>query len=117
MTREMLAAAVLVWLIGALVGWCVGWVARGDQNRAWHRSLARQLEDTRTQLTAVLEQLEDAYDQLEDARAGGGEAAGRTVLYVHLVPLLPGVAPRPLPAAPSRALGAAPVVPGDGSQR
>ena len=112
----MLAAAVLVWLIGALVGWCVGWVARGDQNRAWHRSLARRLDDTRTQLTAALEQLEDAYDQLEDARAGDGEAPSRAVVHVRLVPPLPGVASPALPAAPGRALGAAPVVPGDGGQ-
>jgi hypothetical protein len=38
MTRETLAAAVMVWLSGALAGWCAGWVARGDQNnRAWYR--------------------------------------------------------------------------------
>ena len=117
MSREMVAAAVLVWLIGALVGWCVGWVARGDQNRAWHRTLRRQLDDARAQLTAALEQLEDAYAQLEDARAGDGAAPGRAVLHVHLAPPLPGVAPRPLPAAPSRALGTAPVMPGDGDQQ
>ena len=117
MTREMLAAAVLVWLIGALVGWCVGWVARGDQNRAWHRSLPRRLEDMRAQLTAALEQLEDAYAQLEDTRAGDGAAPGRAVIHVHLAPPLPGVAPPLLPAAPSRALGAAPVVAGDGGKR
>jgi len=113
----MVAAAVLVWLIGALVGWCVGWVARGDQNRAWHRTLRWQLEDTRAQLTAALEQLEDAYAQLEHARAGDGAAPGRAIIHVHLVPPLPGVAPRPLPAAPGRALGTAPVVAGDGGKR
>ena len=113
----MLAAAVMVWLIGALVGWCAGWVARGDQNRAWHRALPRRLDDTHAQLTAALEQLEDAYAQLEDARAGDGVAPGRAVIHVHLAPPLPGVAPQPLTAAPGRALGTAPVVPGDGGQR
>ena len=117
MTREMVAAAVLVWLIGALIGWCVGWVARGDQNRAWHRGLARRLDDTRAELTATLEQLEDAYAQLEDARAADGAAPGRAVLHVHLVPPLSGVAPRALPTAPGRALSSAPIVPADGGQQ
>lgn len=114
MTREMLAAAVLVWLIGALVGWCVGWAARGDQNRAWHRGLQLRLDDTRAQLTEALAQLEDAYAQLEDARTGDSAAPGRAVIHVHLAPPL--LAVPPLPAA-GRALDAAPVEPEDRGQR
>jgi hypothetical protein len=36
MSREM--------LVGAVVGWCAGWAARTDQNRAWHHGLRHQLE-------------------------------------------------------------------------
>jgi hypothetical protein len=61
MTREMIAAAVLVWVIGALVGWFAGWVARGDENRRWADSVRRRIdlaENQVAELTAELAQVE-----------------------------------------------------------
>jgi hypothetical protein len=69
MSREMLAAAVLVWLVGAVVGWCAGWAARTDQNRAWHHGLRHQLEGTRVELDQLRAQLADTLDELECAQA------------------------------------------------
>ena len=37
--HPMLAAAVGIWVIGLVAGWCAGWAARGSENRAWHRGL------------------------------------------------------------------------------
>src|SRR5438270_11532262 len=62
----MLAAAVLVWLVGAVMGWCAGWAARGEQNRAWHSGLVRQLAQTRAQLADALDRLDRALDELDN---------------------------------------------------
>lgn len=61
MNRETLAAAVLVWLIGALVGWIIGWAARGDENRRWAESARRRIdlaEGQVAELTAELVRVE-----------------------------------------------------------
>ena len=57
----MLAAMVFVWLIGALVGWFVGWVARGDENRRWAEGARRRIDLAERQvadLTAELARVE-----------------------------------------------------------
>lgn len=109
MSREMLAAAIMVWLLGALVGWFVGWVARGEQDRAWHHNLARQLAEARAQLDDALEQLDDARDRLGE-RSWQPQPAS---VHVHL-PWTPVVVhttgPTTALPAPVRALGAVPVV-------
>ena len=61
MTRETLAVAVLVWLIGALVGWCAGWAARGDEHRRWANSVRSRIdlaEREAAELTAELAQVQ-----------------------------------------------------------
>jgi hypothetical protein len=60
MTRELIAATVMVWLIGAIVGWCAGWAARGEQNRVWHRTVVNQLAQARARLAEIGDQLDDA---------------------------------------------------------
>lgn len=109
MTRETLAAAVLVWLVGALVGWFVGWVARGEQNRAWGHNAQRQLAEARAQLDDALEQLDDARDRLGEQR---WLPQPTTAVHVHL-PWTPVVvhaaAPTTALPAPVRALDPVPV--------
>lgn len=58
MTRELLAVAVLVWLIGALVGWFAGWVARGDENRRWAESVRRRVDYAEGQARAAEAELD-----------------------------------------------------------
>lgn len=61
MSRETLAAVVLVWLIGALLGWFAGWAVRGDENRRWADSVRRRIDLANNQvaeLTAELAQVE-----------------------------------------------------------
>lgn len=113
MTREMLAAAVMVWLFGALVGWFTGWAARGEQNRAWHHNLHRQLTETRAQLDDALQRLDDAHAQVDEAQVDDARArwllqSAPVVVHVHMPAQLPGI-PQSLDAAPARALNAVPV--------
>ncbi len=65
----MLAAMVLVWLVGFVPGWCAGWTARGSETKAWHRGLVRQLAQTRAQLAEARDQLDQALDELDNTRA------------------------------------------------
>lgn len=58
MTRETLAAAVLVWLIGALVGWVIGWAARGDENRRWAESFRQRIDYAESQARDAVAELE-----------------------------------------------------------
>jgi hypothetical protein len=115
MTREVLAAAVLVWLIGAVAGWCAGWAARGEQNRGWHASVMRQLDHARTQLAAALGEVDDLRGELDHDRSPA------PVVHVHLTtapswappPLLPPLSlpppPQPLGVDAAGALAAVPV--------
>ena len=58
MSREMVAAAVMVWLIGALVGWCAGWAARGNENRRWAQSIRRRIDYAQSQARDAVAELE-----------------------------------------------------------
>jgi hypothetical protein len=106
MTREMLAAAVLVWLIGALVGWCVGWAARGEQNRAWHTTQHHHLTQARRDLAQALDELDHARGRRDAERF---PAPGPAVVHVHLT-APPSWAPPPV-LDPARVLDAVPVLP------
>jgi hypothetical protein len=54
----MLAAVVLVWVIGALVGWFAGWVARGDENRRWAESCRWRIDYAESQARDAVAELE-----------------------------------------------------------
>jgi hypothetical protein len=121
MTRETIAAALMVWLIGAVVGWCAGWAARGDHNRRWHHGLQRQLAQALTELAQVRAELADALDELDDVQAIRWEAAQMPALVsatVHVSVAAP-VAPRVTQhsAFVPRALvvDATPVLPAEGA--
>ena len=121
MTREMLAAAVLVWLIGALAGWCVGWAARGEQNRNWHAGLRHQLAAARAELEQLRDELVDAYDALDRAQAQHWQAtqaaaAVPTVVQVHCAPVIPPTVIGHPAALPPTPIHAAPVVPARGGR-
>jgi len=117
MTRELLAAVVMVWLTGALVGWCVGWAARGEQNRAWHAGLRHQLQDARDELEQLHGELADALDALDQAqqwRAAHVSARVPTVVQVSCATAMPPtVIGNPLVLPP---VCARPVLPAQGDQ-
>jgi hypothetical protein len=69
MSSETVAVLIFVLLVGAVVGWCAGWIARTEQNRLWHQGAARQLAAARAELDEIREQLAEALDELDDARA------------------------------------------------
>jgi hypothetical protein len=110
MTRELIAATLMVWLIGAIVGWCAGWAARGEQNRAWHHHLGHQLTETRAQLTDALDALDDARCPCETQRV---PAPAPAVVHVHLTTPAPWPAPRPIVAHTARFVDALPVLPAE----
>ncbi len=106
MTREAIAAALLVWLVGAVVGWCAGWVGRGEQNRAWHRGVVGRLALVRAELA-------EALDELDQVRRAGWETQrvappATSVVQVHVAAALPWAPPPQPPAVidPARVLDA-----------
>jgi hypothetical protein len=110
MTRETIAAAIMVWLIGAIVGWCTGWAVRGGDNCRWHHhNLLRQLAHTRTQLA-------DALDELNGVRfccdAERVPAPAPAVVNVHVAAPLPWPAPPSMVTSP-RFVDAMPVLPAE----
>ena len=122
MTRDMIAAAVMVWLIGAVLGWCAGWAARGDQNRRWHHGLHRQLAQALTELAQVRAELADTLDELDDARATHWQAAhtpARIPTTVHVsvaAPVPPWVTQHSASVVPVLVVEATPALPAEGAR-
>jgi hypothetical protein len=113
MTQETVAAVLIVWLIGAIVGWCAGWAAHGEQNRSWYSGLVRQLAQTRVQLA-------EALDELKDTRADteGTCPLAPAVVHFHLATPPPlWAAQQPSALTTIHAVGAMPGLPADGSAR
>lgn len=117
MTRETLAAALMVWLIGAVVGWCAGWAARGEQNRGWHQGAVRQLAATHADLDELHAELAGVLEDLDDARAAHYPAqrgpAAPAVVHVHVAAPGPWPAQRLVTTDTTRCLDAMPVLPAD----
>ncbi len=110
MTRETVAAALVVWLIGAVVGWCMGWVARGEQNRRWHSNLVRQLAQTRARLAEALDELR--------ANTERTCPPAPAVLHLHLAPPPPlWAAQRPSALPAIHTLDAMPELTAEGNPR
>jgi len=122
MTRETIAAALMMWLIGAVVGWCAGWAARGDQNRRWHHGLQRELAQALTELAQVRAELVDALDELNDARTTHWEAAptpARVPTTVHVsvaAPVPPWVTQHSASVVPALAVDVTPALPAEGAR-
>ena len=109
MTRDMIAVAVLVWLIGAIVGWCAGWTVRGEQTRGWHHGLAHHLAQTRHDLDQALDQLDElTHTQYPATRVPPPAPA---VVHVHLSTPRPGPVARPTALDSTQFLDATPVLP------
>lgn len=85
MSREMLAAAVLMLVIGALVGWCAGWVARGDENRRWAESCRRRIDYAETLAREAAAELERVNAQRLNQSWTAGPAPQ---IHVHVQPSL-----------------------------
>lgn len=116
MSRELLALVMMVWLTGALVGWCVGWAARGEQNRAWHAGLRHQLHDAREELEQLHAELADALDALDQVRAESWPPAQvpAVVQVNYAATVAPTVSGHPGALTPTTS--ARPVLPAQGDQ-
>ncbi len=79
MTRETLAAALLVWVIGAIIGWILGWAARGDENRRWAESFRRRIDLANNQVAELTAEL----DRVESQRFAT-PAAAMPAIHVHV---------------------------------
>lgn len=112
--HPMVAAMVLVWLVGFVPGWCAGWAGRGRETKAWHRGLVRQLAQTRTQLADALDQLDQALGELDTTRTWAERVSPTPVpaVHLHVDAALPSwLAPHPTLRTPSRFSNAMPVPP------
>jgi hypothetical protein len=107
MTREMIDAVLMAWLIGAIVGWCSGWAVRGGDNRRWHHNLVRQLAHTRAQLADALHQIDGARFRCDAERT---PAPAPTVVNVHVAAPLTWPAPHSM-GTTTRFVDATPALP------
>ncbi|MDQ3762177.1 MAG: hypothetical protein M3460_10945 [Actinomycetota bacterium] len=105
MSREMLAAAVMVWLIGALVGWFTGWVVRGEENRRWAESFRRRVDHAEGQARDAVAELERVKAQRLDQ---SWVPAPAPQIHVHVQPATPALGYRDLAGATAQALAAEP---------
>ena len=112
--HQIWASAVVVWLIGLFVAWCVGYAARDGHDPAQHSALVGQLARVRLELAAAL----DEFDQLDHARlrweAHRLPASAPAAVHVHVAAPLPW-APHhsPMPLVTPRFLDAMPVLPAE----
>jgi hypothetical protein len=97
--HQIWASAVVVWLIGLFVAWCVGYAARDRPDPAQHRNLTAQLTRVRLELAAALDEL----DHLDHARlhreAHRLPTSAPVAVHVHVaapVPWSPHHPPMPL---------------------
>jgi hypothetical protein len=112
--HQIWASAVVVWLIGQFVAWCVGYAARDRPGPAEHRALVGQLSRVRRELAAALDEL----DELDDARlrwqAHRLPAAAPVAVHVHVAAPLPWPPhPSPMSLDTSGFLDAMPVLPAE----
>jgi hypothetical protein len=105
--------AVLVWLLGLFMAWCVGYAVRDRQQRAGHSGMAGQLAQVRLERAAALDEL----DQLDDARLhceAHRVPAAPVAVHVHMAAPLPWPAYHPaMPLDTARFLDAMPVLPAE----
>jgi hypothetical protein len=110
--HQIWASAVVVWLIGLFVAWCVGYAARDRHDPAQHNILTAQLTRVRLELATALEELAE----LDDARlrweAHRLPASAPVAVHVHVAVPLPWPAHHSLmPLESPRFLDAMPVLP------
>jgi hypothetical protein len=114
--HPMLAATIMLLLIGAIAGWCAGWTARSGENRAWHRGLVRQLAQTRAQLADALDQIDAALDELDTTRTWAERVPPppAPAVHVHVDAALPSwLAQHPALVNNPRLSNAMPVLPAE----
>jgi hypothetical protein len=113
--HQIWASAVMVWLIGLFVAWCIGYAARDRPDPTQHSNLTAQLTRVRLELGAALDEL----NHLDRVRweAHRLPAAAPVAVHVHVVAPLPW-APHhpPMPLDTPRFLDAMPVLPAKEAQ-
>jgi hypothetical protein len=112
--HQIWASAVVVWLIGLFVAWCVGYAARDRHDPTQHRVLVGQLARLRLELDAALDEL-DHLDHLQweaHRLSASSPVPVPVAVHVHVAAPLPW-APHhsPMPLHTSRFLDAMPVLP------
>jgi hypothetical protein len=109
--HQIWASAVVIWLIGLFVAWCVGYAARDRHDPTQHRALTAQLTRVRLELDAALDELDHARLHWEAHRL---PASTPVAVHVH-VAVSPPWAPHHslMPLESPRFLDAMPVLPGE----
>ena len=79
------AGVVLLLLLGGLVGWFAGWIARTDENKRWAESCRRRIEHAENEARAAWAEVGRL-----DAQLSIPVAAGTPVINVNLTaPAMP----------------------------
>jgi hypothetical protein len=111
--HQIWVAAVLVWLLGLFMAWCLGYMARDLHDRDRHSGLAGQLARVHLDLAAALDELDhlDEHTRLH-WEAQRIPAPAPAAVHVHLAAPLPWPPHHsPIPLDTPRLLDAMPVLP------
>jgi hypothetical protein len=112
--HQIWATAVVVWLIGLFMAWCLGYAARDRQHRAGHSSVVGQLARVRLELAAALDELDALdHDRLRCEAHRQPAPPPPAVVHVHVIPPLPAAPPHRMPLGISRVFAAMPVLPAE----
>jgi hypothetical protein len=114
--HQIWATAVVVWLLGLFMAWCLGYATRDRYDPTRHSSLTGQLARARLERAAALEELDDLeHTRLHcDAHRAPAPRPAPVAVHVHLAAPLPWLAhPTPMPLDAHRFLDAMPVLPAE----
>jgi hypothetical protein len=113
--HQIWASAVVVWVIGLVMAWCLGYATRERPDRARRSDLAGQLARTRLELD-VLDHLDEHARLYCDARRAPvpAPAPAPVAVHVHVAAPLPWPPHHPaMPLDGPRFLHAMPVLPAE----
>jgi hypothetical protein len=81
--HQIWATAVVIWVIGLFMAWCLGYATRERPNPARHNDLAGQLARTRLELD-VLDHLDEHARLYCDAHRSSAPVPALTPVAVHV---------------------------------
>jgi hypothetical protein len=111
--HQIWVTAVVVWMVGLFMAWCLGYATRSRYDRARRSGLAGQLARTRLELD-VLDHLDEHARLYCDAHRAPAPAPAPVAVHVHVATPLPWPPHHPaMPLDGPRFLDAMPVLPAE----
>jgi hypothetical protein len=111
--HQIWVTAVVVWLVGLFMAWCLGYGARNRYDRVGRSGLAAQLAGFSLERAAALDELDDLDHARLHREAQRTPAPVPVAVHVHVTAPLPWTPHQPMPLDGPRFLDAMPVLPAE----